>query len=109
MIDGMAIVMATAAFINIRHAEKAHASIKEPTTGLILAFVALAVISLYTLTLLVYLCRNFARLNTDQVRDRVGEAYHDFAIDSSGKNVLMIILIQMVRRVAVAALITFGA
>ena len=61
----------------------------------------------YLLTLLVYLLCKFKQLKTDPVRNRVGAAYENLAVNKVGRPVLAFLFLSFARRIAISYVITF--
>ena len=58
--------------------------------------------------LIVYLFYNFHQLNTEKQKNRVGAAYTHLAVEKAGLSVLVFLVLQFTRIIALSFVITFG-
>ena len=72
------------------------------------AFISMIAIILYLLILLCYMQFKFKELQKENVKKRVGAAYANLALSKNDRSVLVLWFFTLLRRLAIAYVITFG-
>ena len=87
---------------------QAYIGVAKINSSFYFAFISMLAIVLYLLILLCYMQFKFKELQTEDVKKRVGAAYADLAVNTNGRAVLVFLFFSLVRRLAIAFVITFG-
>ena len=104
-LEGSIMFLGVCFSINIHQAYK---GVVNMNSSFYFAFIAMVAIILYLLILLCYMLCKFKELQTEDVKKRVGAAYENLAVSTNGQPVLAFWFFSLVRRLAIAYVITFG-
>ena len=106
-VEGTMVIILVCCTINIYQVYKGEAN---QSLSYYFAICAISIIFLYMITLIWYLHRKFDQLNKEPVKSRVGAAYTHFAVskDKAGLSVLVFLLLEFGRKIALAFVITFA-
>ena len=99
---------ATSASINIAFAKhKVFEGEQEITLGYKFAIVCFLFITVYQFSFSLFLWCKFDKLDSKEARGRYGEAYIEYAVEKKRKHILIIILVQFLRRAGLGIVLTF--